>query len=119
MKNQVLIAIRINSNLKRCSDEVFRRLGMSFSTGIKLCLSQMALYQGLPFELSLVDVDSSLFCEKKTVSTTIKIDEDIKKKCNELASAAGLNLSLVINLYLVQVVDKNAIPFVVISNERV
>ena len=50
---------------------------------------------------------------------TVKVDEDIKKKCVELSNTAGLNLSVVINLYLVQVVNKNAIPFTVISNERV
>ena len=118
MKNQVPVAIRINSNLKQSSDEVFRRLGMNLSTGIKLCLLQMVLYQGLPFELSVVE-DSFSFSEKKTLSIVVKIDEEIKKKCVELSNAAGLNLSLVINLYLVQVVHKNGIPFTVISNERV
>ena len=119
MNKQAHIAVRVNPNLKRRCEEVFYRLGMNTNAGIKLFLSQMTLYQCLPFELTLDEHNQDMFSDEKTVSLVFNVDADIKRKCSELAAAAGLNLSLMIKLYMVQVVDKNGIPFPVISNERV
>ena len=92
---------------------------MNTNAGIKLFLSQMTLYQCLPFELTLDECTQEVFSDEKAVSLVFNVDADVKRKCSELAAAAGLNLSLMIKLYMVQVVDKNGIPFPVISNERV
>lgn len=119
MDNQCSVVIRINPTLKKMSDHVFQSLGMNTHAGIKLFLSQMVLHQQFPFELTLSEPMKDVLKEKKTVSLVVRIDSDIKAKCTELTRNAGLNLSLAIKLYLVQVVDKNAIPFQIMVNERV
>ena len=119
MNKQVHVSVRINPVLKKRCDEVFKRLGMNSSAGVKLFLSQMMLYQRLPFELTLDKSYSDVYDKEKTASYVFNVDEEIKKRCSELAVSAGMNLSMMIKLYMVQVVDKNGIPFPVISNERV
>ena len=119
MNKQVHVSVRIHPALKKRCDDVFKRLGMNTNAGIKLFLSQMMLYQRLPFELTLDDHNSEVLSKEKTVSFVFNVDEEIKKKCSELAIHAGMNLSMMIKLDMVQVVDKNVIPFPVISNERV
>ena len=119
MNKQVHVSIRINPSLKKRCDDVFKRLGMNTNAGVKLFLSQMVLYQCLPFELTLDEHVSDVFNHEKTASFVFNVDAEIKKKCSELAVNAGMNLSTMIKLYMVQVVDKIGIPFPVISNERV
>ena len=119
MNKQAHVAIRVNPNLKKRCEEIFYRLGMNTNAGIKLFLSQMTLYQCLPFELTLDECTQEVFSDEKAVSLVFNVDADVKRKCSELCAAAGVNLSLVFKLYMVQVVDKNGIPFPVISNERV
>ncbi|MBE6107697.1 MAG: hypothetical protein E7192_03560 [Erysipelotrichaceae bacterium] len=117
MKKETPVAIRVNPHLKERCREVFRKLGMNTHAGVNLFLSQMVLYQKLPFDVALNEPSQKLITQEKTVALTVKTDELTKQKCAELAKKAGLNLSLAINMYLVQVVDKQAIPFEIISNE--
>ena len=46
-----------------------------------------------------------------TVSTNIKIDEDLKKNAQALFAALGLNLSTAVNMFLSQAVREQAMPF--------
>lgn len=117
MKKQTPVAIRINPNLKKKSEDVFRQLGLNTHAGINMFLTQMALYQRIPFQAELSEEGMDIVNEEKSVALMIKADEEVKKKCSELAKNAGLNLSLVISMFLVQVVDKRAIPFQILSSE--
>lgn len=45
------------------------------------------------------------------VSTTIKIDRELKQEAQELLESFGLNLSTAVNMFLRQVVREQAIPF--------
>lgn len=45
------------------------------------------------------------------VSTTIKIDRELKREAQELFESFGLNLSTAVNMFLRQVVREQAIPF--------
>ena len=46
-----------------------------------------------------------------TVSTNIKIDENLKREAQELFSKMGLNLSIAVNMFLSQAVREQAMPF--------
>lgn len=46
-----------------------------------------------------------------TISTQIRIDEATKQKAAELLEGLGLNLSDAINMFLIQVILHNGIPF--------
>ena len=46
-----------------------------------------------------------------TVSTNIRIDEDVKKNATELFKACGMNLSEAINIFLNQSLLEGGIPF--------
>ena len=117
MRKQTPVPIRVNPTLKKMSEESFRKLGMNMHAGINLLLSQMVLHQKLPFDVALSEPSQTVIPKEKTVPVTIKTDELTKQKCTELVKKAGLNLSLVVNMYLVQVVDKQAIPFEILSKE--
>lgn len=119
MRKQTPVGVRINPSFKKKCDETFRRLGMNTHAGINLFLTQMRLHQGIPFEVALIDAKNMIMTEEKSISLIIKTDEETKRICTELAKKAGLNLSRAITMYLVQVVDKQAIPFTILSNEKV
>lgn len=43
--------IRIDAQLKKRTQEIFKDLGMDFTTGITIYLHKVAQYGGIPFEL--------------------------------------------------------------------
>lgn len=45
------------------------------------------------------------------ISTSIKIDSDLKQQAQELFSDLGLNLSTAVNIFLKQAVRERSIPF--------
>ena len=115
MRKETPIPIRVNPNLKKLSDEAFRKLGMNMHAGINLLLSQMVLYQKIPFEVNLSEPKEGIITKEKTVPLMIKSDEQTKAICTEIARNSGLTLSMVVKMFLVQVVDKQAIPFRILS----
>ena len=46
-----------------------------------------------------------------TVSTNIKIDQQVKKEAQELFESCGLSLSAAVNMFLIKAIDEQAIPF--------
>lgn len=46
---------------------------------------------------------------------SMRVDEDVKKKAQELYKSIGLDLSSAINLFLVQSIRVNGLPFSVLS----
>ena len=47
----------------------------------------------------------------KTISTNIRIDEDVKKQADALFEELGLNMSTAINIFLRQALSNNGLPF--------
>lgn len=45
------------------------------------------------------------------ISTTIKIDPELKKQAQDLFSELGMNLTTAVNIFLTQAVREQAIPF--------
>jgi len=117
-KNETGITIRIPQMLKRQADEMFEGLGLNTHAGIHLMLKQMALRGYLPFEVNLLHGVKKYDSDDKQMPVLIKTNEEIKSKCTEIAYNSGLNLSLVISMYLIQVIDKQAIPFKIISQSN-
>ena len=115
-KNETGITIRIPQILKRQADEMFEGLGLNTHAGIHLMLKQMALRGYLPFEVNLLHGVKKYDSDDKQMPVLIKTNEEIKNKCIEIAYNSGLNLSLVISMYLIQVIDKQAIPFKIIPH---
>lgn len=117
MKNVKSISLRINDEFKKRCDDTFHRLGMNLHAGINLFLSQMILYQRLPFDVAITDVSQKRAAHEKNITVMIKTEDEIRRQCAQLAKKAGLNLSTLISMYLVQVVDKQAIPFQILTSE--
>lgn len=46
-------SIRIDAEVKQRAAEVFAGLGMSFSTGVEVCLRAVIRANGLPFDMTL------------------------------------------------------------------
>jgi addiction module RelB/DinJ family antitoxin len=46
------LSVRVDDEVKRRAENVFRELGMTMSTGINLYLMQVALQRGIPFPLT-------------------------------------------------------------------
>jgi len=45
--------VRIDSDLKRRSEEIFNELGLTMSTALTVFLRQTVRYKGIPFEMRL------------------------------------------------------------------
>lgn len=68
-KNSI-IHTKINTDLKKCVERVFSRLGMTMSEAITLYLSQVKLTKDIPFAI------------KKPNKTTLKIFKETDKEKN-------------------------------------
>ena len=49
------MSIRLDSEVKEQAQQVFNHLGMDMTTAINIFLRQAIQYQGLPFDVKLVD----------------------------------------------------------------
>lgn len=54
------INVRVDDDLKEESREILESLGMDLSTGIKVFLKQVIAKNGIPFELTLSELDMSV-----------------------------------------------------------
>ncbi|MEQ2877362.1 type II toxin-antitoxin system RelB/DinJ family antitoxin [Enterococcus asini] len=54
------INLRIDDELKEDSREILESLGLDLSTGIKVFLKQVVAKNGIPFELTLSELDMSV-----------------------------------------------------------
>lgn len=54
------INLRIDDELKENSREILESLGLDLSTGIKVFLKQVVAKNGIPFELTLSELDMSV-----------------------------------------------------------
>jgi len=56
--NEAVVRARVSEKLKRDSDTILRRLGISQTEAIRMFFSQVVLRQGLPFAVSLQNEDN-------------------------------------------------------------
>lgn len=56
--------------------------------------------------------------EKKNSIINVNVDTKLKSDANAVLKELGLNMSSAINMFLVQVVKKNGIPFEVVNNDK-
>ena len=53
------LSVRVDNDVKRQAEEVFRQLGLTLSSGINAFLVKVVRDQGIPFELTLDNHDTS------------------------------------------------------------
>ena len=53
-----------------------------------------------------------------TVNLNIKIDNQLKKEATSILNDLGLNMSVAVNMFLTQVVKKQAIPFEITQQSK-
>lgn len=56
--------------------------------------------------------------ENKTVNLNVKIDNRLKQEANDILNDLGLNMSVAINMFLTQVVNKQGIPFDIVKGNK-
>lgn len=57
--------------------------------------------------------------EKKNSIINVNVDSKLKHDANDILKELGLNMSSAINMFLVQVVKKNGIPFEIVNDNKV
>ncbi|MDR2006938.1 MAG: type II toxin-antitoxin system RelB/DinJ family antitoxin [Acidaminococcales bacterium] len=71
------INISIDDKLKDEREKLFRELGLTFSTGVSVFVSQAIRERGIPFRLSENQIkDSMLACEKAMAKDWLLPEED-------------------------------------------
>lgn len=75
------INVRIDDETKELSKEILESLGMDLSTGIKVFLKQVIAKNGIPFELTLSELDRSVL--QMEHGDTKKV-HDVKQLMGEL-----------------------------------
>jgi len=70
METTTMIHARVDKNVKKKSEVILKRLGLSTSKAIDLFLRQVSLHKGLPFPLEIPNKE------------TLKVMEDIKNERN-------------------------------------
>lgn len=77
------INIRIDDRLKEESREVLEDLGLDLSTGIKAFLTQVVVKNGLPFELTLNELDMSVMQIENGKGVRVANVDELMEKLNE------------------------------------
>lgn len=77
------INIRIDDRLKDESREVLEDLGLDLTTGIKAFLTQVVVKNGLPFELTLSELDMSILQIENGRGTRVSNVDQLMEKLNE------------------------------------
>lgn len=57
MAKTAQLNVRLEQNLKDAAEAVFKQLGITSSEAINMFLSQVVLRKGLPFEVSIPDIE--------------------------------------------------------------
>lgn len=77
------INIRIDDRLKEESREVLEDLGLDLSTGIKAFLTQVVVKNGLPFELTLSELDRSILQIENGRGIRVSNVDELMEKLND------------------------------------
>lgn len=77
------INIRIDDDTKDESKEILESLGLDLSTGIKVFLKQVIAKNGIPFELTLNELDMSILQMDNGNTKNVKNIEALMDALNE------------------------------------
>ncbi len=77
MSKSVTLSVRMDPELKRKADEVFRRLGLTASQAIVLFYKQVELQQGLPFAVRLPNATTRKALEEAQERRNLKDFENV------------------------------------------
>ncbi|WP_035463606.1 type II toxin-antitoxin system RelB/DinJ family antitoxin [Ligilactobacillus ceti] len=81
MAKTIPTQIRIDSDTKKLSSELFARLGLDMSTAVNMFLSQCVLRNGLPFTVSMPEYNQETL-EAMVEAKRIAHDPDVKGYTN-------------------------------------
>ena len=56
----VSVEIKMDEDLQRAATDVFERLGLDFSTAIKIFLKRSVLTNGIPFNMTLEEINAEI-----------------------------------------------------------
>ena len=88
------LSVRVDEDVKRRAENVFRELGLTISAGINLYLSQVVLQRGIPFQITQIPQEKlSLFDMRK------QIEELKAQKAVEAKTKAMLERGVPVALY--------------------
>ena len=79
--SEARLSVRVDEDIKRRAEDVFRMLGLTMSAGINLYLNQVALQRGVPFLLTQIPQ------EKQS-------DFEIRKQTEELKAQMAVSIKL-------------------------
>ncbi len=77
MSKSVTLSVRMDPELKRKADEIFRRLGLTASQAIVLFYKQVELQQGLPFAVRLPNATTRKALEEAQERRNLKDFENV------------------------------------------
>lgn len=119
MADKVNVAVKVKQSVKRKAECVFKELGMNMHASLILYFHQIVAQKSIPFPIVLPkESGDEIDYSDKTVNVIVSVDEEVKKKCIEVLSSAGLSMSLAVNIYLYQVVHHRKIPFKIVAQKE-
>ena len=77
MSKSVTLSVRMDPELKREADKVFRQLGLTASQAIVLFYKQVELHQGLPFAVRLPNATTRRALEEAQERRNLKNFENV------------------------------------------
>lgn len=78
ISNSTNLNIRVDSNLKKDAEDLFKRLGLNMSSAINVFLTQSVREQAIPFEIHENRPNKKLLKALKKVEKMKKIQKNIK-----------------------------------------
>lgn len=79
----VIINVRIDDQLKEDSSEILEDLGLDLTTAILAFLTQVVVNNGLPFELTLNELDMSILQIENGRGTRVSSVDEVMERLDE------------------------------------
>ena len=80
------VRTRVEPKLKKESNKIFKRLGLSESEGVRLLLKGLVIYQGIPFQFKIPNEETIEAIEDARKGNTIGPFNSIEELKKELES---------------------------------
>jgi len=87
------LSVRVDEEIKKCAEDVFRDLGLTMSAGITLYLKQVALQRGIPFALTQLSQNQSSEIDQKKRTEELRAQIVVELRQKDIHSR-GLPIAL-------------------------
>lgn len=105
------LSFRVNPHLKDDFAEFCEKAGISMSGAVNSLAATSIKMGKIPFVIRMVDYDMKKKEGKVSIRIFVRISDDVKNQFSQICRSAGLTMSSVVKMFMLQCVEGGRFPF--------